>query len=80
MNVMLKTADQLRKAEVTLEPNYTSNDVIEQAVANWALDTDADYNLVNTTKNITIAPGATLSTSNIAEGDVLEIQPVLVAG
>ncbi len=80
MNVILRTAAQLRKAELTIEPEYTSSDVIEQAIANWALPTDTDYTLVNITKQTTIAPNAALSTSRIEDGDILEIQPVLVAG
>jgi len=80
MNIIMKTADQLHKAEVTIEPSYTPKDLIETAVLNWSLPTDTDYNLVNTTKNITIASNATLASLNIQEGDVLEIQPVLVAG
>lgn len=80
MNVIIKTADQLHKAEITIEPSYKPADIIDTAVLNWSLPTDTDYNLVNATKNITIPSSGTLASSNIAEGDILEIQPILVAG
>lgn len=80
MNVVIRTADQLHKAEIVLDPNYKSADVIQAAVDNWSLPTDTDYSLVNITKNRTIAPGVDLTSTGIEEGDMLEIQPILVAG
>ena len=80
MNVILRTADHTKKAEISIEVDYTSSDVIQAAVNNWALPTDTDYSLVNITKNATITPGRKLETIGIEEGDILEIQPILVAG
>lgn len=80
INIILKTADQTRKAEVTLNSDSTGSDVIQASVDNWALPTDTDYSLVNISSGKTIVPNATLSASAIKNGDILEVQPVLVAG
>ena len=80
INIILRTADQTRKAEVTLNSDSTGSDVIQASVDNWALPTDTDYSLVNTSSGKTIVPNLTLNASAIKDGDVLEVQPVLVAG
>jgi hypothetical protein len=80
VNIILKTADQTRKAEVSLNSDSTGSDVIQASVDNWSLPTDTDYSLVNISSGKTIVPNATLNASGIKNGDVLEVQPVLVAG
>lgn len=80
VNIILKTADQTRKAEVSLNSDSTGSDVIQASVDNWSLPTDTDYSLVNISSGKTIVPNATLSASGIKNGDVLEVQPILVAG
>ena len=80
INIILKTADQTRKAEVTLNSDSTGSDVIQASVDNWALPTDTDYSLVNISSGKTVVPNATLSASANKDGDILEVQPVLVAG
>ena len=80
VNIILKTADQTRNAEVSLNSDSTGSDVIQASVDNWSLPTDTDYSLVNISSGKTIVPNATLNASGIKNGDVLEVQPVLVAG
>jgi hypothetical protein len=80
INVIIRTADQTRKAEVSLEVSNTGADVIQASVDNWSLPTDTDYSLVSTATGKTITPNSTLGNSEIKDGDILEIQPVLVAG
>ncbi len=54
-------------------------DLIQAAVDNWKLPVDADYTLVNVTRGTTVP--ASQSVGQAAQpGDVLEVQPVLVAG
>lgn len=79
MNVKLNFGDT-HSEPVDVRPDYLSDDVIQQAVTHWSLPADQNYNLVNMTEQIVIPPGTTLSTSNIEEGDVLQITPVVVAG
>jgi len=80
LKLYVRTADQTRRAELTLERSRTGADLIQAAVDNWRLPADTDYALVNTTTGRALAPDATLAESGVKEGDVLEVQPVLVAG
>lgn len=80
IHVIIRTADQTRKAEVTLDSSNTGADIIQASVDNWTLPTDTDYSLVNTTSGKTLTPNSSLGDSGIKSGDVLEVQPVLVAG
>lgn len=80
VKVIIRTADQTRKAEVTMARTSSGADVIQAAVDNWALPTDTDYSLVNTSSGKAILPGQTLADEIVKDGNILEVQPVLVAG
>ncbi len=80
VNLIIRTADQTRKAEVQLDSGSTAADVIQASVDNWSLPTDTDYSLVNTSSGKAITPNTTLSDAGVKDGDILEVQPVLVAG
>lgn len=80
IKITVRTADQTRKDEVELATSVTGADVIQAAVDNWSLPVDTDYSLVNVTKAITVLPDQTLVESEVEEGNILEVQPVLVAG
>jgi hypothetical protein len=79
LKLYVRTADQTRRAELDLDAGSTGADIIQAAVDNWSLPADTDYTLVNTTTGKALAPGADLS-QGVRPGDVLEVQPVLVAG
>lgn len=78
--LQVRTADQTRRAELELASDATGADIIQSAVEHWALPADADYALVNVTQGRALKPGETLEQAGVAAGDVLEVQPVLVAG
>jgi hypothetical protein len=80
VKVIVRTADQTRKAEVAMGRTNTGADVIQAAVDNWTLPVDTDYSLVNTTSGKAIAPTQMLSEEVVNDGHILEVQPVLVAG
>jgi hypothetical protein len=80
VKVIIRTADQTRKAEVTMARTNTGADVIQAAVDNWSLPADTDYSLVNTFSGKSIIPAQVLSEDIVKDGHVLEVQPVLVAG
>ena len=80
VKLMVRTADQTRKAELTLDGGSTGGAIIQAAVDNWALPADTDYTLVNATTGRAVAPSESLAKSGVKPGDVLEVQPVLVAG
>ena len=79
LKLYVRTADQTRRAELDLDGSSTGADIIQAAVDNWTLPADTDYTLVNTTTGKALAPGDDLAKS-ARPGDVLEVQPVLVAG
>lgn len=80
VKVIIRTADQTRKAEVTMSRTNTGADVIQAAVDNWALPMDTDYSLVNASSGKSILPAQPLSEEAVKDGSILEVQPVLVAG
>ena len=75
----VRTADQSRRADIDVDDGSTGADVIQAAVDNWSLPSDMDYTLVNTTTGVVVAPSQPLA-RQVKDGDVLEVQPVLVAG
>lgn len=80
VSIVIRTADQTRKAEVMLSDSCTGADVIQAAVDNWSLPKDTDYSLVNTRTAQPVQPANSLEKQSVQNGDVLEVQPVLVAG
>lgn len=79
MSLVVRTADQTRRAELTLDGHQTGADILQAAVDNWALPDDTDYTLVNATTGKALMPGDALA-KGVRPGDVIEVQPVLVAG
>jgi hypothetical protein len=79
LKLYVRTADQTRRAELDLDSGSTGAEIIQAAVDNWALPADTDYTLVNTTTGRALAPSEDLG-KTVRPGDVLEVQPVLVAG
>jgi len=77
--LVLRTADQSRRADIDFNADSTGSEIIQAAVDNWALPADMDYTLVNTTTGRALAPSQSLD-QQVSNGDVLEVQPVLVAG
>jgi len=77
--LIVRTADQSRRADIDFDADSTGSEIIQAAVDNWALPADMDYTLVNTTTGQVLSPSQTLH-DQVGDGDVLEVQPVLVAG
>ena len=80
ITVIVRTADQARKAEVSVSHDTTCGESIANAVENWSLDSSIDYSIANVTQNLALDPDSTMSKSGVEQGDMLEVQPVLVAG
>jgi len=82
LNLIIRTADKARKAEVTVADTQTCGDIIQASVDNWCLPKDSDYTLTNVSKSppVTMTPGMTLAKAGVLPGEILEVQPVLVAG
>jgi hypothetical protein len=79
IKLTLRTADHTRVANLEFSDQRMGSDVLQSAVDNWVLPSDTDYSLVNTTTGQVLNPGESLA-GKVNEGDVLEVQPVLVAG
>jgi hypothetical protein len=79
IKLTLRTADHTRVANLEFSDQHRGSDVLQSAVDNWVLPSDTDYSLVNTTTGQVLNPGESLA-GKVNEGDVLEVQPVLVAG
>jgi hypothetical protein len=79
IKITLRTSDHTRRADLEFASDRSGNDVLQSAVDNWILPTDTDYSLVNTTTGQVLSPGESLH-GKVKDGDVLEVQPVLVAG
>ena len=77
---IIRTADQTRKAEVEMDRSSLGSDILQAAVDNWALPTDTDYSLVNVSTGRSLVPTQLLDENFVKPGDILEVQPVLVAG
>lgn len=77
--LIVRSADQSRRADIGYDADSTGGEIIQAAVDNWALPADMDYTLVNTTTGRVLAPTQPLD-KQVSKGDVLEVQPVLVAG
>ena len=77
--LVVRSADQTRRADIALDEQSTGAEVLQAAVDNWALPADMDYTLVNTTTGRVLTPAVSLG-GQVKDGDVLEVQPVLVAG
>jgi hypothetical protein len=79
VKIMIRTADQTRRAQVEVEGDKSAGELVQAAVDNWKLPVDTEYALVNVTQGTTV-PAAHSVGSAAKPGDVLEVQPVLVAG
>jgi hypothetical protein len=80
VNLILRTADKARKAEISVPRTNSGGDIIQAAVDNWSLPTDTEYTLVNVTTGKSLLPSVVLAENSVSDGDILEVQPVLVAG
>ena len=80
LSLIIRTADQTRKAEITVNQDNKCSEIIEAAINNWSLPLDTDYSIVNTTSGKSLEPNSTLTEAGVKDKDILEIQPVLVAG
>jgi hypothetical protein len=80
LEVILRTADQTRKTEVSIPAGMTGNEVIEAAIENWALPKDVTYTLVNTTRNQVLNSSQPFSSQNVQAGDLISLDNTLTAG
>jgi len=80
IKLTVQTADRTRKAEISVPEGASAAEVLEAAVENWSLPAETEYSLANVSSGQALKPSAALGNDVVTEGDVLEVQPVLVAG
>lgn len=80
IKLTIQTADQTRKAQISVPEGTTTSEVLQAAIDNWALPLETEYSVANISNGQALVPTQSLSNNLVSEGDVLEIQPVLVAG
>jgi hypothetical protein len=76
----MRTADQTRRASLQIEREKTAAELMQSAVDHWNLPRDHDYTLVNISTSRLIPADAVLSKEWVGDSDIVEIQPVLLAG
>lgn len=79
LKIVLRTADQTRRAELELSEQGLGSEVLQSAMDHWSLPEQTDYSLVNTSTGEVLNPGESL-VGKVKDGDILEVQPILVAG
>ena len=67
LNLIVRTADQARKAEVKVSPDNTGADIIQNAITNWSLPKDTEYSIVNVTSGKALNQNDSLSTAGVTD-------------
>jgi hypothetical protein len=80
VKLQVRTADQTRRAELELDRDKSAGELMQSAIDHWTLTRDTEYTLVNITTGKLIPADAQLTQDWVADGDLVEVQPVLVAG
>lgn len=76
----VRTPDQTREAEITANRASTGGELIALAATKWQMPSDTEYRLQNTSRHLYIRPEQRLSEDLVGPEDVLQVEPVLVAG
>jgi len=76
----IRTPDLTREDEINAQRSSTGQDVIALATQRWQMPADTEYRLQNTSRKLYIDPGQSLTPDVVGPQDVLQVEPVLVAG
>src|SRR5687767_1482304 len=80
LQITVRTATRDRQGSITLPPDVTIAELLENAKANWSLSDNYEYVMRSERLGTQLAENVTLQQAGIVEGDVLEIQPLADAG
>ncbi len=80
VSIIARTADQTRKAAVSLPLQTTVSQVLEQAQQQWNLPNDHDYAARLERTNEQLDSASDLASAGVQNDDVIEIFPILKAG
>jgi hypothetical protein len=79
LTALLRTADRTRKVEVDLDPDQPVARLVEAAVRKWRLPPEGHYGIVNVSRNRALGFAERIG-DQVSSLELLELQPVLVAG
>ena len=75
VSVVVQMADRTRRAQVTLLRTMRVSDIIKTSRGKWTLSFGVDYQIVNINTNRQLSQHDLLTSENVANGDVLMLQP-----
>lgn len=80
LSLLIRTADQTRKAEIQLPSNLRIEQLVQQAQKQWNLPEGVSCALRLERTGKQLDPASTLEAMGVSSGDVLELYPILEAG
>jgi len=80
LSLLIRTADQTRKAEIQLPGNLRIEQLVRQAQKQWNLPEGVSYAVRLERTGKQLDPVSTLEAMGVSSGDVLELYPILEAG
>lgn len=80
LSLLIRTADQTRKAEIQLPDNLRVEQLVQQAQKQWNLPENVSYAVRLDRTGKQLDPASTLESMGVSSGDVLELYPILEAG
>ncbi|MEB3187512.1 MAG: hypothetical protein VKP72_08745 [bacterium] len=80
LSIIVRSADQTRKAAVTLPPDLTVQQFLRAVQQRWNLPVDSDYAVRLDRTGEQLDPQAFLTGAGVRENDILDIYPILEAG
>jgi hypothetical protein len=80
LSLIVKMADNSRKASVTLPTTLTVEQLISKTQQEWQLSPDSNYFIRLERTGQQLEPSTTLAAAGVQSEDVLEVHPILEAG
>jgi hypothetical protein len=80
VSLIIRSADQTRKAAVQLPINFTVEELLQTTKKHWNLPWNTNYAVRLERTGQQLDPINTLEELNIEDNDILEIFPILEAG
>jgi hypothetical protein len=75
VSIVLQLADRTRRAQVTVPRSMRVSEIIKASRGKWSLSFGVDYQVVNINRNRQLSHHDMLTSDNVANGDVLMLQP-----
>ncbi len=80
ISLVIRSADQTRKAAVSLPPALTIEQLLQTTQEKWNLPSNTNYAMRLERTGQQLDPATTLESLGVEENDVLELYPILEAG